>query len=449
MTVLKLNCQWLQAGADAPPLRHTTGMLTLRVGPVCLTRNEDSWSTSVRDSVLVSAYPLALWIAGAWWRLCHEPLASRGAPALDWRMSHELGAANQGFVWPQIIFAADGETVHVWAKASPPNDAQSVRYLNDLLAPAAIPNADFQNELSDFVSGVLARLEAMGETLTPLHTLWQTVTEERKNPESAHWRRVEALLGYDPDECPAAIMAQAGDLAMNLGEDAMDELAPVYGQTNRQAPFREIEELLAGPGLFGQPSDPRPIRQQAAADGSAPWQRAVAAARTIREALGNERGVIDNSQIQDLLGLPKHTREKWLPPARRPAGLALPDSQQHGYKFIPRKSHPLAKRFEMARFYGDFLQTSQTTRQALANTDLVTARQKYQRAFAAELLCPIAGLQAYIDGDYSESALEEAAQHYQVSLQTVVSLLANNGLLSGYGPFDPEQPGLPYALNHV
>jgi len=65
----------------------------------------------------------------------------------------------------------------------------------------------------------------------------------------------------------------------------------------------------------------------------------------------------------------------------------------------------------------------------LPTTDTATARQKLQRAFAAEFLCPITTLQEYLNGDLSEEAIEDAGEHFEVSSVMVRSHLANNGLL--------------------
>jgi len=84
MSSLSFSCEWLSAGQDIAPLRETVGQLTIRVGGVSLTKNEDLWSKTVRDSVLVSAYPLAMWLAASWWRLSYEPLPTlRTPPVLD------------------------------------------------------------------------------------------------------------------------------------------------------------------------------------------------------------------------------------------------------------------------------------------------------------------------------------------------------------------------------
>jgi len=106
----------------------------------------------------------------------------------------------------------------------------------------------------------------------------------------------------------------------------------------------------------------------------------------------------------------------------------------------------MAKRFELARLLGDYLLTENTDKQWLTSTDLFTSRQKYQRAFAAELLCPINALQEYLKNDYSESAIDDATEHFQVSQTTVNMLLRNNGLIFSPLMGDYAETRLPYQL---
>ena len=79
MNALNLKFEWLASGRGSPEIQQTMGMFGLRVGDVSLTRNEDTWSQTIRDTVLVSAYPLAAWVVSSWWRLLYEPLPSAGA----------------------------------------------------------------------------------------------------------------------------------------------------------------------------------------------------------------------------------------------------------------------------------------------------------------------------------------------------------------------------------
>jgi len=129
-----------------------------------------------------------------------------------------------------------------------------------------------------------------------------------------------------------------------------------------------------------------------------------------------------------LLGLRSSEFLAWNPPKRQQISIAVPGANKT-LQFHPRKKHSIAKRFELARFIGDYILHDGQGEAWLASTDLRTSRQKYQRAFAAEFLCPLDSLQAYLNKDYSESAIEDAAEHFDVSPQTVESMLANNDLI--------------------
>eukprot|EP01137_Pigoraptor_chileana_P034837 Opistho-2@27966 len=136
MANLRISAEWDAASSGDPEIAATAARLSILVDSVSLTRNEDIWARTVRDNVFLSAYPLAMWFASSWWRLNYEPLPTQ-QPGHDWRMSHELGAANHGFVWPRIIFIPDGESVHMWAGPSLTAE-QSVQYLQGLDTPRVI-----------------------------------------------------------------------------------------------------------------------------------------------------------------------------------------------------------------------------------------------------------------------------------------------------------------------
>lgn len=439
MPNLAFSCDWLSAGHDIAPLRETAGQLTIRLGGVSLTKNEDVWSKTVRDSVLVSAYPLAMWLAASWWRLSYEPLPRHGTPPLlDWRMSHEMGAANSGFVWPYLVLASDGEVVQTWAPPSQGSDTQSVRYLTGLAAPSAVLIEEFQRAVRDFIEMVLNRLRSVGCVDTDLEGLWSLVLEDSANSNSVKARRLEAQMGFDPDECPASVMNEALALEKQLGMSALSELAPVFGRQGDGAALGEINRLASGDGLPGKP-DAMLSKLTGTGLVAPPWQRAVETARCLRAKLGNESGPLDDVSLYGLLGLTVAAVVEWTPATRLQAGLAVPLGS-NGLKFLPRKRHPVAKRFEFARFLGDC--ANGELKRWLASTDLATSRQKFQRAFAAEFLCPIKALDSFLGGDFSEPAIEEAATEFHVSEQTVESLLANNG----YIPPRFDQGGLPYRL---
>ncbi len=442
MAELRFSQEWLSAGNDDPETRDTTALLGIHVDDICLTRNEDLWSRTVRDTVLVSAYPLALWFASSWWRLNWEPLPRPGIrPTLDWRMAHELGAANHGFVWPRILFASEGEAINIWAAAE--NTAgQSVTYLGNLDGPRSVGRIDFQRAIDNFVNAVLRRLDALGHPDTDLAGLWTVLSEDRSDPAAERKRRLEAQLGFDPEECPDATMAQAMEFQNRLGDAAMSELAPVYGRNEKDAMLAGIAELFTLHGLQGQMQLPL-LNTGDQHSGRLPWQEGVDAARHLRMHIGNQKEPITDATLHALLGFGNKQAVQWSAGSRHPAAVARPiDGRQGAFEFIPRKRHPLARRLEFSRFIGDYLRGVTGGNQWLASTDLSTSRQKYQRAFAAEFLCPIDALMEFLDEDFSEPALEEAAEQFGVSEQTVGSLLMNNGYLRP--PFQGFE--LPYPL---
>jgi Zn-dependent peptidase ImmA (M78 family) len=62
-------------------------------------------------------------------------------------------------------------------------------------------------------------------------------------------------------------------------------------------------------------------------------------------------------------------------------------------------------------------------------TDAATARQKVQRAFAAEFLCPIESLRDYLSDEFLPEAFEDAAEYFGISEMAVKSHLANHHLI--------------------
>ena len=276
-----------------------------------------------------------------------------------------------------------------------------------------------------------------------LSNLWQLIREDRTDKESAKYRRLEAEMGYDHDECPEELMNKALALEKKMGTAALSELAPVYGNPAIQTPLAAIEEIAESRGLIGVPTATPCV---ASTLQGAPWQRAVAAAGALRRTIGNPKDMIDNANLCELLGISASEVEQWSPVKRNDAAIAVPESGNR-FKFIPRKKHPIAKRFELARFIGDYLLTGHINGEWLTSTDLSTSRQKYQKAFAAEFLCPIAALREFLQDDYSESAIEDAVDHFQVSPMTVDSLLVNNRLIPSPSMLDYAGARLPYQLN--
>lgn len=439
MNIFHLRHRWETAGNDEPDLRQTMCRLELQIGDVLLTENEDIFSQTISPSVLVSAYPLAQWFAANWWRLTSEPLPPTIRPLTSWRMAHEIGAANSGYVWPQILFATDREVMQVWAAPSRGNREQSVRYLNGLTAPVALSMLEFEKNVELFIQSVIARLAATGLHDTSLKLLWDEVLEERRDAETSSARRCEAELGYDPDECPDDILSTAIRLKSQMGEATLSELTPVYGKSEISTSIYDLDTLIKSEGIPGSPALPK-IRARESKS-MAPWERAVEDARLLRKELHNTGDRVSTEDLYSLLGIRKQDAEHYNGKTGSKVAIAVPGKGRQ-IAFMPRRRHPRSKRFELARFIGDIVYTHSAGGEWLASTDLSTSRQKYQRAFAAEFLCPIENLTGFLEDDFSEDRLEDAAEHFEISPETVNSLLANNALIYRTHGLS----GLPYTI---
>ena len=87
------------------------------------------------------------------------------------------------------------------------------------------------------------------------------------------------------------------------------------------------------------------------------------------------------------------------------------------------------RRFALARLIGDNL-TACKEDHLLPATGVYTQRQKFQRTFAQEFLCPFTALRDFLTGGRpDDDAIEEAASHFQVSPLLIRSALVNKGVL--------------------
>jgi hypothetical protein len=424
---MHIELDWLPPFQGAEEVGRTSAAIQMRFGAETATRFEDEFSQSVQHAARVSAYPLAAWLAQSWWRLRWEPLPSRirlvpdEIPAdSNWRMSHEIPAAGYGFIWPQVVFASDGEAIQVSCRPSPPLSSEPVRYLSEF--DLSVPAQDFERAVDSFIDLVLRRLDALGET--ELHVLWGEVLAERADPVEAAARKMEARLGYDPDEAPLALVERLLDLASEAGSSAADEIAPVCAGSQPAETLNEVMELASQPGVSGRITVP--VEAGGGGWGSQPWERARRLAKAVRASLGVGVRPLSDDALADVLqirtvDLSGSTR--LLPHA--PIGLAVRDGAGDGLKLLFRKRNKPGRRFEAARFLADHLYAEQPDRW-LPITDAATARQKLQRAFAAEFLCPIDSLRAYLGDEFLPEAFEDAAEHFGISEMAVKSHLANH-----------------------
>jgi len=424
-SAFSISADWVSAVHGPEEIRHTSALLFIMVDGYVATRVEDAWSQSVHKQVRVSAYPLALWLASSWWRLQWEP-APEGPRGVSWRMAHELAAAGYGFLWPRLTFESDGEAVDVICRGSDESSTEPIHYLATFRK--SVSRKVFEHAIDQFVELVLARLASVGVPETELHALWRELSQERANPDVSLLRLLEARLGFEPDEAPETALDKLQALASEAGHQAIAEIAPACSGTDPEPILAKVVELAHATGTQAHLTRPRPPFQDTVGS-DAPWARGRRLAQAARDAWGLQADRVLDETLSDILAfdvsvLDHHSK----PDSELPLGLAVRRADSDRLNLLFRRRNRSGRRFEAARFLADHLIAADEDRW-LPATDAKTARQKMQRAFAAEFLCPIGALQAQLNGNMSSEAIEEASDYFGVSPLAVRSHLANNGLL--------------------
>jgi hypothetical protein len=421
----EIRTEWLPVADPETENGVTSAAIELTACGKTLTRIEDDWSRSVHSQVRVSAYPLALWFAASWWRLRWEPGPASARPGPGWRMAHEMAAAGHGFVWPPISFQSDAETIEVRMKPSEMADIEPIRYLSDFAG--FVDAGKFENEVAAFIELVKERLDTFGLKQSGLHQLWSDVCRERLDPAEAIARRIEAQLGMDPGEAPAELIDRIAGLRDRAGLDTLFEIAIACSGSEPARALDEIVGMADSEAPRGRFDDELGAIEIGAA--CPPGEQGWMLARSVRQKLGLGDEPVGDSRLAALLGIEESLLSEPRPQAvARPVGLAIRDGDGSGIGFHFRKRNHLGLRFEAARFIADNLIGAQSA-PWLLTSDTKTARQKLQRAFAAEFLCPVDGLKSLLRNDFSPSAVEEASMHFGVSEWAVESHLANHKLI--------------------
>ena len=392
----------------------------------CLTEGFDEYAGSYREGPLVSGYHLAEWLIWNWWRLRWEPSRPHAHRTPEWAFAHRMSTVGEGYVWPNVTIDSDGFRAVLTSERSSRRDTGPFRYFGG--PTAAFPAKYLESAIDSFASDVLKRMGAAELGDTNLHRLWRDLRIEREDPAALRFRRLEALLGRDPDETDAKEIERHLADAANLGEDALEEVAagaaprvrgPIY-----MLSAERIEEIAKRQGFDAKPADA--VRLDSGTklpvwDEIEAWRvgEAVAGAVRHREQLGAEP--IDNARLAGLAGttaraISEHTRRS------DELAFAL-DRNGEGTRMALRSKWETGRRFELARLIGDRLFGG--ARRLFPATQAYSYRQKAQRAFAAELLSPFEAVNEMLGDDDSDEKQTDVAQHYQVSPMTIRTLLVN------------------------
>lgn len=410
----------------------TLAEVSITAGKICLSRAEDTETGYIRNYAVLPGYLLAQWLAWNWWRLRWEPRRQVRKTDNSWSAAHHTATIGQGWIWPNITFNSDGIRMSVTARPSRPTVAEPLRYLAD--QTVILPATSLETGVERFVKEIIERLQECRMSATDLQILWDELTAERADPELAAYRKIEALLGCDPDEADPELVEMVLRDGLKLGEQAMVEVAasgegpPLtaeqFGERCRQTGFAIRPEDGVRLALA---EDLRPSVALPA------WRVGVEVARRLRYAEHLDGTSVTDSRLTAMCAVDGAVLEQ---SGDGRMAFELDDDKKRGMVVL-HSNWKTGRRFDLARLLGDRLLSEEDERLRPA-TAAHTYRQKMQRAFAAEFLCPIEALRDFLGDDFSDEAQENAAQHFEVSPRTVATLLANNGDIGREDLYDSD-----------
>ncbi len=396
----------------------------MSVGERVFTRLFDEHEGRGRDYFRASAMTVGFWVADNFWRLRWEPIDDPQYPSTEWRLRHELSAASGDTILPPFMIYGLGPRVMVAPVVGRDAEEGAIRYLQD--RPLTMAGADFGEGVNSLFEAVLRHADAHPDSAA-LRTLVDQLDRERGDQESAGWRRLEACLGYDPDQAPAEVVEAMLGFEDRIGEAAIDEAALANpGQGAAQALGLALEAVDASEIVV----DFAAIRDEidpASLPGQTPWQAAEDAANALRATL-NLGKTVRWTDLGDILSVRWELLKEATATARH-----LPFSATSGGEGsrsrLALAMKPLNdRRFEVARMIGDEVWTGGQGLGVISRSR--TDRQKFQRSFAQALLCPMEALREIVDVTRpTREQVVRAAGRFGVRDTVIVTILRNRGYL--------------------
>ncbi len=414
--------KWEQLDSGSPEERACFASLAIGFHNIWLTEGLDVFANSVRKAPRLSAYHLAEWMAWNWWRLRWEPRSS----AEHWASSHKMAAIGGGYIWPSITIFSDGERIALIAKPTEARLQTPFRYIADVAA--VLPASKFESGLDAFVEQVLQRLDTEDIRNSNLEDVWKGVTEERQTPALARARKLEALLGQEPDESNPEVLKQLMDSAEELSVGAVEEIAADHISIGKITTAQQLHEIAEEKGYDATPRDAVRLAPGAGLPhkGGVPaWRYGAAAAKLLREQEKLDGQPISNTQLAQFAGIQRVALDDRM--ALSTFSFAFDESPARS-RIVLRSKWETGRRFELARLLGDRIARDEVGK-LLPATRAYTYRQKVQRSFAAEFLSPFEMVVEMLAGDYSMENQQEVAEYFNVSPITISTLLVNHGKL--------------------
>ena len=395
---LRFKWEWDPAhDVRLPELAATWSRLSVDLGdtPVTLVERRDG-SGGPRHGIDVPVYPLAEFLAINWWRLA----ATSHLPDDHGIRLVEAGA---GFAWPDLTFRSDRGLM--WATLRQRDKApEHVRFLTQ--AETVLDADDVLTAVADLIDSTVRRLEDAGVTGTLLQEEWASI--QQADAEERDYCLVAAAWGRDPYDTPPDVERLLLDAGAEIGD------ATLLADLARAVPAARITDSTAWLLEASRSLDVRTVNLPALGSldwsstaGVAPWRVGYERARRLRLLL--DLRPTDPAPVGELLTV----RQTQSPAPLNVDGLVSFEGSSSLAVVVGANTSTKAKQFAAARAIGRHTLTPTQRRSLLTRATQYTERT--ERAFAAELLAPASGIAEILAGDFSDEALQRAAEHFNVN----------------------------------
>lgn len=408
--------------AIQPPDLDGSAELEIRVGQTVLTRLLRSHGRVADCSLRCPSAPLAFWFADNWWR--HRWESRPIKPSADWRMAHEMMAIGHGNAWPNVTLWGDRERVMLVSKADAPGVVGPVRFLNSAITYA--PAAEFETAIDTMLDRACHIVpNAQRESLV---ALLGVLRDERADPGVSGWRRLEAVNGYLPDQAPESLIEDLLALEDRFSvADVEEAAAAAAGEASAERLNAALMAAERGAKVEFSEALEMTRSRVPATERLEPWIMAEASAQMLRDASGHGVAPLRQKVLSELLGMSSRHMASQTVSEAAPYALRLAEPGKPQVVLLTAKwAHD--RRFQAARMLGDAIWSGCSALGVVST--LGSVRQKFQRAFAAALLCPAEGLLEFFGSAApSDEDIGGAARHFHVSEKTVRSVLVNKDMI--------------------
>jgi len=258
-----------------------------------------------------------------------------------------------------------------------------------------------------------------------LNSLIEQLLAERADDQVAAWRRLEARLGYDPDEAPEGLIDALSAFEGRVGSDGIEEAAVATPGEAAPAALEAAIEASKASAIVVDLDFARNVGL--GEEAGLPWMLAEQAAGKVREVAGMRAGAIRGQALADLVSAQWQSLRD-APATARSLSYAARLKDGRDEHLALQTANPRDRRFEVARMIGDAVWSGAATFGVVSRAK--TDRQKFQRAFAQSLLCPFAELRDHVDlAGPTEEQMTAAAKYFHVNPSVVRTLLVNKGIL--------------------